>query len=410
MTPNAGPYGTELLIEGEGFGDVALLLDLTATDGTVHQFEASEWADNLIRARVRFPAETGEVSFCKFTNAVSRAPGCSEGQSRTAVGTFSVVSEWQAGHAQEFWGGVLTASILDDGSVAAVSAGRSENDQPPHLVHFGESDFTPQAVEGLPSKPHRLVLLESADGRPEIVTTSSGDQVAHHRWQGDVFETVEVGMPGRVLAGGRDDSGRFAWVAHEGSVSRLRIDDDWTVDRSVAGNVRTAALTADGTLVAVRVLEVGDILDYRYRVDVVSLAPNADSFEDLGEASVGSHDDISWVDIGVSQGGEVVLVAFCAEDEGSTENCDHRRVRSAAGTWSDAPALPPGGLLTVGERSLAIAFADDRGIVVQPDVDQGDEIVVPAWPASPVALLAGSADFRVLVRSFFDVYAPRQTR
>src|SRR3970040_1299774 len=77
MTPSSGAYGTELLIEGEGFGNVPRLLDLTSADGAVHEFESSEWTDNLIRARIKFPAESGEVGFCASTRARLTAPGCS---------------------------------------------------------------------------------------------------------------------------------------------------------------------------------------------------------------------------------------------------------------------------------------------------------------------------------------------
>lgn len=59
-----------------------------------------------------------------------------------------------------------------------------------------------------------------------------------------------------------------------------------------------------------------------------------------------------------------------------------------------------------GKHALAVTFKDDRGVVVQLDIGQPDEIVVPVWPASPVALLVFENDFRVLVRDSFDIYAP----
>ena len=406
MAPSSGPYGTELIIEGEGFGEVAPLLELTTADGTVRQFESHEWTDSRIRARIKFPATgSGEVSFCKFTDATVRGPDCRPGQSRAAAGTFTVVSDWQPGHAQEFWGDVVAARAFSDGSVAAVSTGRGEQEEGPHLVHFSDESFSPQPIGGLSERPGRVVLLEDVDGRPEVVFSSSAAEILHYRWEGAVLEAVPVG-PGVVVAGGSDESGRFVWVLHDFTLSRLRIDEDWTADRSVAGVARTAALTADGTLVAATISNDGDLLDRQYRLNVQALAPDADTFESWGEASLRSYDGFPWVDIQVSRGGEVVLASFCVEDDGSDVNCDQRRVRSAGGEWSDPPALPSGAQLTVGESSLAVAFEDDRGVVVQRDIGQPDEVVVPVWPASPVALLVGEDDFRVLVRDYFDIYAP----
>ena len=406
MTPSSGPYGTELIIEGEGFGEVPQLLELTAADDTVRQFESHEWTESRIRARIKFPATgSGEVSFCKFTDATVRGLDCLPGQSRIAAGTFTVVSDWQPGHAQEFWGDVLAARALSDGSVAAISTGQRELEKGPNLVHFGAEDFSPQPIGGLGARPERVVLLEDVDGRPEVVFSSSATEILHYRWEADVLEAVPVG-PGVVVAGGSDESGRFVWVSHDFTLSRLRVDDDWAADRTVAGVARTDALTADGTLVAATISNDGDLLDRHYRLNVQVLAPDADTFEPWGEASLRSYDGFPWVDIQVSRDGEVVLVSFCVEDDGSDVNCNHRRVRSASGEWSDPPALPPEAQLTVGQSSLAIAFKDARGVVVQRDIGQPDEVVVPVWPASSVALLVGEDDFRVLVRDYFDVYAP----
>jgi hypothetical protein len=184
------------------------------------------------------------------------------------------------------------------------------------------------------------------------------------------------------------------------------MDESWTVDRSVAGVARTAALTADGTLVVVKIPNDGDILDRKYRLNVEALAPDADTFEPWGEPSLRSSDGFPWVDIQVSGDGGIVLVSFCVQEDGAALDCRQRRVRSSDGQWSDPPALPAGAQLTVGESSLAVAFKDERGVVVQRDIAQPDEVVVPVWPASPVAVVADQDDFRVLVRSFFDIYAP----
>lgn len=408
MTPSSGPYGTELLIEGEGFGEVPQLLELTAADGTVGQFESHEWTDARIRARVQFPAiGSGEVSFCKFTDAPTRAPGCSPGQSRVTAGTFTVASDWQPGHAQEFWGEVLAARAFSDGSVGAVSTGSGEDgddDKVAHLVHFGTESFVPQPIAGLTPRPHRVVLLQDSDGRPELVFSTN--EILHHHWVGDVLEAMPIG-PGVVIAGGSDDQGRFVWVSHDFTLSRLRMDESWTVDRSVAGVARTAALTADGTLVVVKIPNDGDILDRKYRLNVEALAPDADTFEPWGEPSLRSSDGFPWVDIQVSGGGEVVLVSFCVQEDGAALDCSQRRMRSSDGQWSDPPVLPAGAQLAVGESSLAVAFKDERGVVVKRDIAQPDEVVVPVWPASPVAVVADQDDFRVLVRSYFDIYAPQ---
>src|SRR5688572_2166693 len=80
MLPSSGPYGTELDIEGEGFGEVPQLLELIAADDTVRQFESHEWTESRIRARIKFPATgSGEVSFCKFTDASIRGSDCLPG-------------------------------------------------------------------------------------------------------------------------------------------------------------------------------------------------------------------------------------------------------------------------------------------------------------------------------------------
>lgn len=406
MSPTSGPYGAEIVIEGEGFTDVAKLLDFVATDGNIRQFDSHEWTDQRIRARIPFPLTgRGDIAFCSFTGAAMRESPCTlPGQSRTTVGSFTVESDWQPGYGLLFRGGVLAARVLSNGSVAAVSTG-DEIDEVPHLAVFGDDQFTPQPITGLPDRPRRVVVIESADGRAEVVTTSAGG-VVHHRWNGDTLESIEVGVTGLVVAGGSDDAGRFVWVSAVGTLTRLRVDEDWAVDRTVPWGAGTAAIAADGTLVIARIESVGDLLDERYRLNVASLAPDADTVQSLGEASLQSYDAFPWVDIEVSRSGQVVLVSFCAEDGGQV-NCNYRRVRDASGEWSNAPELPLEAVLTVGENALAVAYRDSRGVVVRRDFDQPDELVIPVWPASPVALLIEADALRPLVRHHFDVFAPR---
>jgi hypothetical protein len=404
MSPTSGGYGTEITIAGERFTEIAKLLEFVSGDGSVGELDSHEWSPTLIRARLPFPfTASGELSFCSATDAPIGDPGCRPGQTRTVAGSFSVESDWQPGRAEIFAGGILGGRVLSDGSVAVVSQGDGAGEGP-RLFVFGGDEVAPHSIPGLPDRPRRVVVLEGADGSAEVVASSDGS-VFHHRFDGDTFESVNTGIAGSVVAGGSDDLGRFVWVSFEGLTTRLRVDEDFGVDRTVTFAASNAAIAHDGTLIIARIEPVGNLLDERYRLQISSLAPDAETPEPLGEASVQSYDSIPWVGVEVSGDGQVVVVSFCGEDGGQT-HCNYRRVRDAEGAWSDPPKLPFEAVLSVGESGLISVYPDERGLIVH-DLTTDDVLVIPVWPAMPLALLGEPTNWRPLVRRHFEVFAPR---
>ena len=370
MTPATGLWGTQVTIDGANFGVIqgAGVVAFSSSVGA-HGFVLDTWTDTEIRGRIAFPG-TGLMS-------VHTAAG--EGEAGTFTTTQPYTPSAYLDVAQ-----LVDGLVLSTGEVAALHHEYELTNQATLSV-FGGSDRGAYPLAQLvdpanPTSPMIARLVEADDHTPLVIATRRDQTVVALGVQGAALVTTATGLTGNVVAAARDATGLYAWIDTGAGIVRARPGATWTVDRGPIATTYPAldgAIVADGTLwiavsepgpsntayVSLEVLPpTGTLLGPPERADPVSY-PNAISVAHVVLGADGIH----------------ALVVATADVSGPLPP----RLRTAAVTWSDAPAVT--GLVQyafVGTTLAAIvndAQAKTTSLVPDVAMPSGAQ-VIPVWP------------------------------
>jgi hypothetical protein len=182
-------------------------------------------------------------------------------------------------------------------------------------------------------------VIEADDGTPLVIASKSDDSVIAYTLVGGVATEAETGLSGAVVVAGRDATGAYAWIETAGGLVRVRPGTPWTTDRGPIDTMFTpldGAIASDGTLWITVAEPGGGNASY---VSLQSLAPNDTSLGGVERADPNGHSDpIALSKLTLAADGVHALVAASTE-AGGTMTALTPRVRTAAATWTDAPAV-----------------------------------------------------------------------
>lgn len=385
MTPNAGLWGTEVTITGSGFGAVAGVKGTVAFEGAIGTsgFLIDTWHDDKVQGRIIFPA-TGAMTM--------HAPG-----GDADIGTFTTAMPWKPSAAADV-SQLVDASVLASGDVVAIYH-RYQLSNTAALAVFTGANAGAYAIDGLTdpadaSAPLHARVVEADDHTPLAIATARDGMVKAITISGTRATTAATGLTGSVLAAGHDTTGVYAWIATSSGLVRARPGTTWTVDRGPIATPHHAfdgAIAADGTLWVV-VDEPGSANDSY--VALQKLAPG-----DTQLGAVEHTDSTSYP--GTIASAQLVLAAdglhavvLATADQGGTMTELPPRLRMAAATWGDAPAMS--GLVQyafVGSTLAGIVNdTNTKTTSLVADLSQpANAEVIPVWPALSTGLVVGAA-------------------
>ena len=375
MTPANGAWGTAVTIAGRDFGPAPNGGTVTFAGTTgANGFVVDAWHDTEIDGRVAFPA-TGAL--------VVRT---SDGEAQ--AGTFTTTQTWTPSAPLDV-AQLLDARVLSTGDVVALY-GEDELMPEPTLAVFTGPDAGAYPLADLvdaqnPGAPTIAHLAEADDHTPEVIATRPDHTVVQLAVQGSAVVSTATGLTGNVLAVARDQTGLYAWIDTGSGLVRARPGTPWTVDRGPLAMAFTAldgAVAADGTL-WVTISEPA-ASNHAY-VSLQALAPGDMQLGAPERADPDPQADlISRAQLVLAPDGVHALVLATATAGGVATPLPPR-LRTAAATWTDAPATP--GLVQytfVGNTLAAIVNDGDAkttslvaDVMTMPAAAQP----IPVWPA-----------------------------
>lgn len=378
LTPQAGLWGTEVTIDGANFGSVPGTSSV-GFEGPIgaNGFVVDMWGDTAITGRIAFPA-TGNIDVH------------TDGGSALA-GTFATTEPWMPSSALDVTE-LVAELVLSTGDVAALYQ-EYELTSGPTLAVFSGSDAGAYSLEDLAS-PLIAQLAEADDNTPEVIATKLDNTVVVLTALNASVTTTATGLTGNVIAAARDATGLYTWIATASGLERARPGTPWTVDRGpfvTAYPPLAGAIAADGTLWITESEPAPSSMAY---VALQILAPLDTDFEAVELADPTSYANaISQAQIVLAGDGIHALVQATAT-AGSTPTALTPRLRTAAATWSDAPAVT--GLVQYGFIGTALAaIVNDpqaKSTSLVPDVTMpSGAMVIPVWPTQAQGFVVDSA-------------------
>jgi hypothetical protein len=377
MTPTSGTWGTQVTIDGANFGAVEGTTAVAFAGVGAAGFVVDTWNPSEITGRVAFPA-TGDVT-------VQSSAGTAD------AGTFTTSEPWAPSAPLDVTE-LDQEVVLSTGDVAALYSDY-ELASSPTLAVFSGSAAGAYPLDDL-TVPFAAQLVEADDHTPEAIATKPDGTIEMYGVSSATLTSAATGLTGTVLAAGRDATGVYAWINAAAGVERARPGTTWTIDRgpfAPAFPPVSAAIAADGTLWIAVSEPAGTNLAY---VSLQTLAPAASSFAAIERADPTSYADaISQAQITIASDGVHVLVAATA-DAGGTSTALTPRLRTAAATWSDAPAVT--GLVQYAFIATTLAAivndAQSKTTSLVPDVTTpATAQLIPVWPVQSDAVIIDAA-------------------
>ncbi|MGE5186292.1 MAG: IPT/TIG domain-containing protein [Acidobacteriota bacterium] len=358
LMPQSGTWGTEVTIDGVHFGGVPGMSSVVAFDSAVgaNGFVVDSWTDTRIKGRIAFPGTGGMY--------VQTPAGSAD------IGSFTTTMPYQPSMALDV-AQLASSLVLSTGSVAAVYRSYELAPQAT-LADFGASKT--YALAGVldpndASAPIYAQLVEADDHTPEVIATRTDGTVAVFGTAG----TADTGLSGTVLAAARDATGVYAWIDTTSGLVRARPGTTWTVDRgpiTTAHSPLSGAVAGDGTLWLTVEEPAGAGMGY---VSLQTLAPTDTQLGALERVDPAAHaDPMPQPRVLVASDGIHALVTAATA-----------RLRTAASTWSDAPAMAglvdyafAGTTLTAVVNDASAKTTSFVSDVTMPASAQ----VIPVWP------------------------------
>lgn len=380
VAPTEGPFGTEVVIEGEHLlgasarprmslaGPATAACCIEVDDDTV-----LEWTDTEIRVRWPFPYD-GEITI--ETDAGTATAG-------TFTPTWRPGPRWQGGSER-----ITSLGLASGGVAAVVTEGVHAT-----LVVFDDGTLTTREL----GQVNQAALFEDAEGNVGgyfLRATAAERELWEIPTSGAPISTGHTTpLADAVLAAGLDIDGSFAWIRTASGYQYVRVRPDasgWSVDRGpIAGPQpydsasHSASANADGTLVLAWADYHCDFLGACWSTNgwFAALEPDASAFGAPEQVFYGAVDRTRLRPVGEGQW----MMAACDaqhEDWWNGTLC-RSRVRTADAEWADL-TLPQGGSVarahTFGVTSdgrIAAAYCTDDGLRFATD-DGSSEIA--RWP------------------------------
>jgi hypothetical protein len=311
FSPEAGPYGSEIAIKGDGLGSslrsgVELVIGnvgeriVTPDDGEL----VLTWTESEVRFRYPFPIQGG-VSI--------ETP-----QGAAFAGEF--VPSYEPGEGQELGPAAkATASVSPGaGRVAVLFAGAAA-----FVVEYDGQGVKKTTVDAGAADLSTLRLFANAAGEVEAVALSDADppEVLHFSaaTPGTLSPTA-TGLSGvwqEVFVSGGSD-GAFVWMrdasgwSRASSASAFSVDLGPIKDPAPSGGLRAAGATSDGALHVAWNKSTGDLFDDTEAPYMASMPAGASSFA-LGK-KVGLSMDDYLTEIMIETRGAGLILRYCASD------------------------------------------------------------------------------------------------
>jgi hypothetical protein len=241
-----------------------------------------------------------------------------------------------------------------------------------------------------------------------VIATKQDGTVAELVPQAGSVVATATGLTGAVIAAGVDTTGLYAWVDTTSGLVRARAGSPWAVDRGpIAAPFAPldAAIAADGTLwIAISEPAQGNAAF----ISVQTLAPDATQLPAPERVDPTSHAGaITQAQLTLAGDGTHALVAATSTDSGTSTTLSPR-LRTAAATWSDAPAVT--GLVQyafVG-ATLAALVNDPQGKTTSLLADAtmpASAQVIPVWPMQSVGIVSDGTKVYPLIGNGSVTYA-----
>lgn len=383
MMPQSGPWGTTIAIEGANFGPVPQPGNVVAFDGAgASGFRVDSWHDTEIRGRVAFPA-TGMLE-------VQTSGG------EAKAGTFTTDMPWAPSAPLDVTQ-LAEGIVLSNGNVAGIY-GQYEGTAAPTLAVFGGGAAGTYSLAQLvdpqaPGAPLAAHVVEADDGTPEVIATAPGGGVEALAVQGGSLVASATGLTGTVIAAGRDAQGAYAWLDTSSGLVRARAGTPWTIDRGPLArpfSPLAGALAADGTL-WLAVAQPAPQSQAYLALQVLGPTDNQLGAPEL--ADPGAHDSITSAQLVIAADGVHGLVLASSSSGGHATQLAPR-VRTAPGSWNDAPA--PAGLAQYAYLGSTLGAVvndpDSQTTSLVPDVTAPSSAqVIPVWPVLSQAVVIDAA-------------------
>jgi IPT/TIG domain len=328
VSPTSGIWGTQITITGTGFGGTQgtnrVLAGMTGANG----FVVNTWSDEQITGRIAFPA-TGSIG-------VMNGGG-------TAMTTFTTTMPWTPSSALDV-AALNQEIVLSTGDVAALY-NEFELSPEPTLAAFTGSAMGAYPMSTLvdpddTSAPPIAAIVEADDHTPEVLGTKPDGSVSAFTVSGGTLSETATMLSGNVVAAARDATGLYAWIETETGIELAREGSPWTAGAVIATTYPPVggAIGSDGEL-WIAVSEPGSDGTTSY-VSIETIAENGSAFSALERTSTTSYPgSITSATIQLASDGVHALVSGVATpDGGGSAVAVPPQLRTAADTWSAAPA------------------------------------------------------------------------
>jgi len=381
ISPDTGPWGTEVKIDGIHFGgQVGTGKVVFDDEGGSIGFVVDSWNDAEIQGRIAFPANG--------TFRVQTAAGSSD------VSSFVTEMPWMPSSAYDVTE-LVDASVMSTGDTVAVFHQYELGNQAALVAFSGSSAGTYQ-LSGLAdpqnaSAPILARVVETDSHTPLVIGTLPDGTVSAFGLHATGIAATPTGLSGSVLVAARDASGVYAWIATSAGLVRARQGTTtWTTDRGPIATPMpplTGAVAADGTL-WIAVSEPAP--SSKAFISVQTLAPTDTQLGALERADPNSYSNvISAARIELASDGVHALVLATASASGAPTDLTPR-LRTAAATWSDAPAMSGLAQYAFVGNTLAAIVNDSTAMTTSFIADASmpsAATVIPVWPMQSQAVV-----------------------
>jgi hypothetical protein len=330
VTPAAAKWGDMLTLDGGNFGLVQgnNKVEFPSPVGA-NGFVVSTWSDTEITGRLAFPAD-GAVTIVTDGGDAST--------------DFTTMKPWAPSASMDV-AKLAQAIVLSTGDVASVYA-QFELTNEPTLAVFSGPDMGAFPMASLvdmtnPTAPFVGAVFEADDHSPEVLATKPDGSVAQFTLAAGALTETATSLSGNVIAVGRDATGLYAWVETETGVERARPGTPWTVDVAPINPTYPVVAGTIGANGALWLVVSEPDMGTSAFVSVETLASGASAFGPLEKADPMSYaGDIVQATIAVGSDNVHALVTATASGTGTGAIAIAPVQRTAASTWSAAPAVP----------------------------------------------------------------------
>lgn len=415
MSPLTGPYGTEVTIEGEHFGEASSSRRLSFAG--VRDLAFVEWTDTRIRFRVPFPG-AGRVSLL--------APG-----GPIDAGTFTPDPiPWTV--SRNLGSLPRAAAMMPNGNLGVVILTGASDPDAAVVITTPEGTTT---SHDLGERIESLALVSAfatATNRFEAFFVGEGRSFHHLRWPASgtpALDSIEVASVA-ALAGGSDDSGAYLWTIAYGDASmhgplrRMRAPigggTTFTHDLQIAAPFEVqsptmatrGAIAADGRLFVTWGRFSGSAIDQEASPHLSVLDPSDGSW--THEAIAADVDDyVVATETRIAPDGSRVLSGYCWSDR-DFDPWDPTDPRFEADCVEDldvgefaivgTPAADPNLVLLEADGLTTVVGDETSGFVI---ASPHGDVPLDLYPARPRWLLRDAEGGLVVLVEASGTYAIR---